>query len=255
MKYGKAEDGRRIEACRSVAATCPNCGSPLIAKCGRIKVHHWAHSVVDCDPWWEPETEWHRAWKEIFPAEWVEVPLGEHRADVPNSSGLVIELQNSSISPAEIEARERFYRRMVWIVNGARFADSFFLMKAMDAQKGLFSFRWKHAKASWRFAKMPVFIDFGEISIAELLGMRQTKLSQRMTQAGVEHDHDRTTIRRVETKTSEHEVVDPSLLQLPEDLLATTMVRLNTLHASGWGSAVAMRRRHLLEIWGADQLG
>ena len=26
-----------------------------------------------CDPWWENETEWHRAWKDQFPADWQEI--------------------------------------------------------------------------------------------------------------------------------------------------------------------------------------
>ncbi|WP_425595275.1 competence protein CoiA family protein [Pseudophaeobacter arcticus] len=39
---------------------CPYCGSEMIARCGQVKVHHWAHkSTENCDPWWENETNWH----------------------------------------------------------------------------------------------------------------------------------------------------------------------------------------------------
>ena len=60
----------------------------MIAKCGKHRVWHWAHwKSKDCDPWWEPETEWHRSWKNQFPVEWQEIghtaQSGErHRADV-----------------------------------------------------------------------------------------------------------------------------------------------------------------------------
>lgn len=85
---------------------CPYCGSEVIAKCGRIKIWHWAHKgMSSCDPWWENETEWHRTWKNHFPLEWQEQiardPIsGEtHIADVKTPHGLVIEFQHSSIDP------------------------------------------------------------------------------------------------------------------------------------------------------------
>lgn len=50
---------------------------------------HWAHKGrLPCDPWWEPETEWHRMWKDYFPSQNQEVvhfdaATGEkHVADV-----------------------------------------------------------------------------------------------------------------------------------------------------------------------------
>lgn len=51
----------------------------------------------------------------------MEVDDERHRADVRCPSGLVVEFQNSHISPDDIEARENFYGRMLWIVNGAGF--------------------------------------------------------------------------------------------------------------------------------------
>ena len=99
----------------------------MIAKCGQHIVWHWAHkSRRNCDPWQEPETEWHRSWKDCFPADWQEVvhtdPMtGErHIADIKSLHGLVIEIQNSPIHLEELKSRERFYKKMVWIVNGDR---------------------------------------------------------------------------------------------------------------------------------------
>jgi hypothetical protein len=79
-----------------------------------------------CDSWWESETEWHRSWKNYFPAEWQEILLPDERtgekhiADVRTSDGLVIEFQHSRINPQERTTRENFYKNMIWVVDGAR---------------------------------------------------------------------------------------------------------------------------------------
>ncbi|MBL7893856.1 MAG: hypothetical protein JNK50_01090 [Bacteroidia bacterium] len=39
----------------------------MLAKCGTINIWHWAHEAIEnCDDWYEPETQWHRDWKEHF---------------------------------------------------------------------------------------------------------------------------------------------------------------------------------------------
>lgn len=94
----------------------------MIAKCGGHRVWHWAHRGVRvCDPWWEPETEWHRAWKNEFPVDWQEVvhlaQSGEkYVADVRTQGGMVIEFQHSFLKVEERTARESFYRPMIWVV-------------------------------------------------------------------------------------------------------------------------------------------
>lgn len=113
---------------KGAIATCTGCQSKMIAKCGNINVHHWAHSnKVECDPWWENETQWHRDWKNLFPEEYREIVLFDsenleyHRADVYTKSGVTIEFQNSPLSIAELESRERFYEKLVWVLNGQKF--------------------------------------------------------------------------------------------------------------------------------------
>lgn len=120
-------DGEKLEARPKLRGRCPSCDSEMVAKCGRVKVWHWAHKRnPPCDPWWENETEWHRKWKDHFPADWQEfvaedLATGEkHIADVKTPFGLVIEFQHSAIDPAEIRAREAFYGEMIWIVDGLR---------------------------------------------------------------------------------------------------------------------------------------
>ena len=125
MKYALVDE-KRTEPFPEGRAQCPLCGSVVIAKCGSRRVHHWSHKgLKDCDSWKENETLWHRAWKNKFPAEWQEISgndeSGEkHIADVRTIHGLVIEFQHSHLDPEEREARERFHRNMVWVVDGTR---------------------------------------------------------------------------------------------------------------------------------------
>jgi hypothetical protein len=115
--------GQRVEASARGRGMCPVCHAEVIAKCGTRRVSHWAHrGIRDCDSWAEGETDWHRAWKNNFPAECQEFiqhdgQSGEkHIADVRTSHGLVIEFQHSHLEPLERVARERFYGNMVWVV-------------------------------------------------------------------------------------------------------------------------------------------
>jgi len=120
-------NNNRVEAQPQLKGECSCCSKPVIAKCGTQKIWHWSHkSKVDCDNWWEPETEWHRAWKSNYPTEWQEISLVDestdekHIADVRTSHNLVIEFQHSHIEPQERTSREKFYKNMVWIVDGTR---------------------------------------------------------------------------------------------------------------------------------------
>ena len=128
MKFAEV-DGVRCEATISgQRGICPACGATVVAKCGRVKVNHWAHhSRKDCDSWHESETEWHRMWKSKFPEDWqeknfIDEKTGEHhRADVHTPHGLTIEFQHSTIDAKECKARELFYRtqgKMIWLVDG-----------------------------------------------------------------------------------------------------------------------------------------
>ena len=120
-------DNIRTEARPKLSGLCCCCSMPVIAKCGRQKMWHWAHkSKTDCDNWWEPETEWHRNWKNNYPAEWQEISLFDkrtiekHIADVRTTHSLIMEFQHSNITPQERTSREQFYKNMVWVVDGTR---------------------------------------------------------------------------------------------------------------------------------------
>lgn len=126
MKFALV-DGHRREAKPGLSGMCPICGQqPMIAKCGEIRVWHWAYKGCrSCDSWWEPETEWHRTWKGQFPEEWQEVTHEDeqgkkHIADVKTNRGWAIEFQHSYIKPEERRSREAFYSRLIWVVHGLR---------------------------------------------------------------------------------------------------------------------------------------
>jgi hypothetical protein len=125
MKFALV-NGQRQEAEPGQLGQCPACGHPTLAKCGKVRIWHWAHrGRLSCDPWWENETEWHRAWKGQFPIGWQEVVHqavdGEkHIADVKTDEGWVIEFQHSPIKPEERRTRDAFYGKLVWVVDGLR---------------------------------------------------------------------------------------------------------------------------------------
>ena len=119
-------DGQRQEAQPNLKGICVGCGSPTLARCGEVRVNHWAHlGQRRCDSWWENETDWHRAWKNNFPSLWQEIvhtaENGEkHIADVKTNEGWVLEFQHSYIKPEERRSREEFYKKLIWVVDGNR---------------------------------------------------------------------------------------------------------------------------------------
>jgi competence CoiA-like predicted nuclease len=127
MQFALNQFKQRIKPAPKSIGFCPSCGSSLIPKCGQILCWHWSHKTLDCDPWYEPESEWHRNWKNLFPDDWQEVTIGNHRADVKTPRG-VVEFQASSISSTEVQEREDFYGRMIWVVK----ADTFDLNRRLS---------------------------------------------------------------------------------------------------------------------------
>ena len=125
MKYALVNQQRQ-EPEPSLLGNCPACGQRMVAKCGDVKVWHWAHrGRRHCDHWWENETEWHRAWKDNFPRHWQEVlhkaTTGErHIADVKTDHDWVIEFQHSHLKPDERRSRDDFYPKLIWVVDATR---------------------------------------------------------------------------------------------------------------------------------------
>ncbi len=186
MKYALINDELQ-EARPGLSGKCNLCGHPAISKCGDVKIWHWAHSGRRmCDPWWEKETEWHRAWKGQFPKEYQEIihfaENGEkHIADVKIDQGYVIEFQHSRIEPEEQQAREYFYKKMTWIVDGKRrsrdkdkFSEIWDQSKSLDSKENVrrvcdIFFDECALLRDWMGSNVPVFFDFGEDRLFGLL--------------------------------------------------------------------------------------
>lgn len=165
-------NGIKTEATKGAKGICPSCNSELIAKCGEIKISHWAHKGNrNCDPWWEPETEWHRSWKNNFSQDWQEVLLidkntnEKHIADIRTKHGLVIEFQHSPISSQERASRENFYRTMFWVFDGARLKSSYCRFRKIQFRRirpRIFSIDFPEAclPVAWLDSSVNVVFDF-----------------------------------------------------------------------------------------------
>lgn len=172
------------EAQPGLSAKCRCCGYPTIAKCGQVKIWHWAHSGWRiCDTWWENETEWHRSWKNCFPIDWQEVihhdSNGErHIADIKTSQGYILEFQHSYLNSDERQERTDFYGKLAWVVDGTRRPrdiKQFFEMinrtsyLCIEPIVRIVSTSDCALLSEWYCTQAPVFFDFGEESLHCLL--------------------------------------------------------------------------------------
>ena len=136
-----------------------------------------------CDPWWENETEWHRAWKRQFPDDWQEkVQYAEdgerHVADVKTEQGWVLEFQHSRIEPSEHRSRDAFYPRLVWVVDGLRRKTDLKQFQRAWESAGMTTSRLMRRVSQekcrllqeWSASPGPVFLDFGGPNLVWLLG-------------------------------------------------------------------------------------
>jgi len=177
MKFALV-NGQRQEAQPNLSGKCPICDHPTLAKCGEVKIWHWAHLGKRlCDRWWEPETEWHRAWKDRFPVDWQEVihhhaETGEkHIADVKTDRGWVLEFQHSYLNPEERCSRETFYGKLIWVVDGTRRKrdpEKFFeaWREGSPVQNSAFVRRLRSDECAlvreWADSQAHIFFDFGD---------------------------------------------------------------------------------------------
>lgn len=168
------------EASPGARSTCPHCTGALTAKCGPIVTWHWAHIAADCDPWTEPESQWHIDWKrwyETHKGARIEVPMGPHRADVVLPSGTIIELQSHYLSAVTIAERERFYGpKLQWLYR------AHWMQRVHFGERG---FWWKQGSKAMTTHDQPVWWHTGD------------ELLQVWTNAVVRYDDWGTTSERV----------------------------------------------------------
>jgi hypothetical protein len=154
-------DKDRKTATPKAVGVCSCCGSELVPKCGRVKVWHWAHkNLLECDEWYEMSA-WHLGWQNMVCEECREVVVGCHRADIKLKSGLIVELQHSSLSIDDIEEREEYYGNMIWLFDGSGFYDKMeFRFKQPEHGDEYVTWTWKRPRAYIVECTKPVYIDF-----------------------------------------------------------------------------------------------
>lgn len=173
------------------------CGGKLVAKCGEIKIWHWAHLPGESkDDWHEPETKWHLNMKNTFrknmPGSSCEVAIKRdgilHVADFAYN-GKVIEFQHSPISIEEMKKRELFYNDMCWFLDkhiifnkkiihitiSNRFENDYFCIRYSSELPKSFMFSNKpiifdDKKGLWFVSIKRSYIDRGSISHIGFLG-------------------------------------------------------------------------------------
>ncbi len=196
--YIALKDGRAVPptplAHLESKTTCPECGEPVIAKCGPQMVHHWAHAVNSNCPSARGETQWHLHWKTLVEPHECEVTLAawpNNRADICLDLGFgdsycVVEAQHSPIDFMDIIARYHAYEELVWVVDGST---HFSLFGEGHNIKASLGGKWKQfLKAQRYLAKpelMPIFFDYEGYWYLLLYGRWTTRESiQRMPVSG-----------------------------------------------------------------------
>lgn len=187
MRYSLV-NGERIEALPKLSGKCHICGCQTIAKCGEIRVWHWAHKGQMCDPWYEKETEWHRTWQDCFPSDCHEVQQeknGEkHIVDIKTHQGWAIKFQYRHLKSEQRLERSTFYEKLVWIVNGTRRdrdkAQFFKSLNSMTLVRMEKPCVWRvyldecTILREWSGLPVPVFFDFEEETLWCLLSSSQS---------------------------------------------------------------------------------
>jgi competence protein CoiA len=169
-------DHLRNRATPKQKSLCPCCRTSLLAKCERIKIWHWSHeSLIDCDPWYEGMSAWHLDWQSLVKESSREIIIGEHRADICLSNGMIFELQHSPISIDDIEEREAFYGKedkLRWIFDAAKFVQNLRIIpKISKIGRPYIKFKWRRPRLSITAVQsFPMYFDCGEevIEVKEL---------------------------------------------------------------------------------------
>lgn len=182
MRYALV-NGIKSKPSPKIHGICPHCMAETVSKCGKHITWHWAHKGKEiCDPWWEGETQWHRNWKDTFPVEWQEISNidprnGEkHIADVQTPFGLTIEFQHSPISFEERTSRERFYNKMIWVVDGTKgLAPGYFtlgLHGPIQDDPLVYQIAWlgrNRILHNWKQSTTKVYLDFDDNCLWRLI--------------------------------------------------------------------------------------
>lgn len=163
-------DGVRSKAYRPGPrrAHCTECHREMIAHTGGVVTWHWAHSKDDGGPACatKPETEWHRGWKSrCEDLARIEVPVGSRRADVLTRYGWAAEFQHSSLSVAEVRAREADWQwNLIWVIDAtaAYREDRLWTWRKPGKPESFRVVTWRWSAAWVREVTCPTLLDLGD---------------------------------------------------------------------------------------------
>jgi len=169
-------DGQPQRAARDGArrASCAECGEPMLARTGPVRIWHWAH--VEYNPHCEAarETEWHLAWKILGIDGTQEVKVGRRRADVLAPGRFAVEFQASALDVDKVRSREDDWSGqggMAWVFRAGKefaaghievcgaFTGEEHLVKPEN--RATLDITWRWAPWQVRGARAPSFLDIG----------------------------------------------------------------------------------------------
>jgi competence protein CoiA len=137
MLAAEAQSSERVVAFSTPRSagpfSCPECGAEVIIKKGKVRIHHFAHRTKSQCAHGDGETDTHRRAKEaIFRMLTrssgvedcrIEERCGPNRADVLfliRGQWVAVEVQRSSLAPADLKARTENYTRLgvavIWVL-------------------------------------------------------------------------------------------------------------------------------------------
>lgn len=183
MRFAIVGDNKHQKPTKGARGICPLCGETLVARCGNIRIHHWAHPSDSQCPYKENKGEWHIDWQNEFLEEWQEIllidPVTKEKniADIQTPTGFVLEFQHSHIKDEEKTARENFYKNMVWVVDGLNWKkiECFFENKYKTTQEiekfkiDQYDYETKFSLI-WANSTVPIIYDFSDKQSSEKRG-------------------------------------------------------------------------------------
>jgi len=171
MRYAILNNSR-VEAkteYREQKCICPECNAEVIPVCGNTYAHHWRHKVkTDCILEYTPMTPWHKAWQNQFDdscreiVHFDEITKEKHVADIKTQNGIIVELQHSAISIEERVSREKFYKNMIWIIDGRKYYEKFKKIKYKQINQYQFICLNPNEgfPSEWLNCSVPIYFDY-----------------------------------------------------------------------------------------------
>ena len=145
-------------------------GHEVICKRGEKRLSHFCHKKLVDNCVGSKMSDWHLWHQSRIKDDYLEIPIGNNRADIRNADNVVIELQNSPISKEEIREREKAYGNMVWIFNAEKID-----INITKQEERLLYFEILKGPMYAFDTKKQLFLDFGKNGLIEIIEHKKKK--------------------------------------------------------------------------------